>query len=96
MLGLVSQERLILNCLIFLTKQSFIQSNDLSQPNFSPPISFQFAFVARDCAVLRASIWSNRINFYAVSMLHGQPSRLSNIRSADRKIKHCENVATPY
>jgi hypothetical protein len=72
MIGLAAQEGLILNCLIFLTKQALIKSDDLSQLEFGPPISFQFAFIACCRAVLRASIWSSRSYFYALkNMLHG-------------------------
>ena len=40
MIGLAAQERLILNRLIFLTKQALIESDDPSQLEFGPPISF--------------------------------------------------------
>jgi hypothetical protein len=35
-----------LDRLIFLTKQILIKSDNLSQLEFGPPISFQFAFIA--------------------------------------------------
>jgi hypothetical protein len=57
MVGLAARERLILNRLIFLTKQVLIKSDDLSQLEFGPPMSFQFAFIACCRAVLRATIW---------------------------------------
>ena len=39
------------NCLIFLTKQALINSENLSQLEFGLAISFEFAFVACDRAV---------------------------------------------
>jgi hypothetical protein len=39
MIGLAAQQRLILDRLIFLTKQALIKSDDLSQLVFGPPIS---------------------------------------------------------
>ncbi|KQW21850.1 hypothetical protein ASC80_00035 [Afipia sp. Root123D2] len=74
MIGFAAQERLILDRLILLAKQALISSDDLSELEFSAPISFQFAFIACCPAVLRASIWSSQSHVCAVkNMLHGQP-----------------------
>jgi hypothetical protein len=56
MIGLAAQERLSLNRLFFLTKQALIKSDDLSQLEFGPPMSFQFAFIACCRAVRRDAV----------------------------------------
>lgn len=53
MIGLAAQERLILVCLVFLTKQACINSDDLLRASIwsishldGPPMSFRFGFIA--------------------------------------------------
>ena len=45
MIGLAAQKLLILNQLVFLTKQALIKSDGLSQLEFGASIFFQFAFI---------------------------------------------------
>ena len=54
MIGLLAQERLILKQLVFLTEQSFVLGERLSQPDFRQPLCRQPALTARDRAALRA------------------------------------------
>ena len=52
MIELLAQDRLVLDELILLTKQSFILGECLSQPHFSAPMPDQLPFVARNRATL--------------------------------------------
>ena len=67
MVGLAAQERLILKRLIFLTKQVLIKSDELSQLEFGPPMSFQFAFIACCRVVLRARLFGASEGIFAPS-----------------------------
>ena len=54
MIGLLAQNRLLLDQLVFLTKQRLFLGESLSQPDFRAPTSYQLAFVACDRAALAA------------------------------------------
>src|SRR5580700_9537451 len=52
MIGLLPQHRLLLDQRVLLTKQSLFPGESLAKPAFGAPVSYQFAFVARDRATL--------------------------------------------
>src|SRR5581483_5766850 len=92
MIGLAAQERLGLDCVVLLTKQAFMKSDNLSQLEFSLTISFEFALVACDRAMLRGFNWSNQSYGWARGMLHGVALVWPVINSANKIIK-CRNFA---
>ena len=50
MIGLVAQNRLLLDQLVPVTKESLLPGESLPQTDFRAPMSCQLAFVARNCA----------------------------------------------
>ena len=69
MIGLLAQERLILNQLVLLMKQGVVPGERVSQPRFRPPKGCEPALIARDRAAFWAFKCSDRRRVRAVRQM---------------------------